>query len=199
MDPLLLDTAFARRVKSRRGALTEQCEALFEGVSRITLEIGCGHGHWLSAYSAANPEEHCVGVDIIAKRLKRADRKKESLELNKLLFIKAEAREFLEALPESVVLQKIFVLFPDPWPKKRHNRRRLIQDRFLHTLAERAGEGAQFFFRTDNKDYFEHGLEIVQAHARWALCEGEAWPFEHQSFFQDLLPDYQSLIARKIN
>ena len=81
------------------------------------LEIGAGHGHFLTAYAAAHPERTCVGLDIIAERVERANRKKNRARLDNLHFLHASAEDFLASLPENVRFADVFVLFPDPWPK----------------------------------------------------------------------------------
>ena len=84
----------------------------------ITLEIGCGHGHFLAAYAAAHPNEYCVGIDIIRDRLERAARKTTRANLTNVSFLLSDARMMVEHLPANMRLNRIFVLFPDPWPKR---------------------------------------------------------------------------------
>ena len=80
----------------------------------------CGHGHFLSAYAAAHPKTYCLGVDLVTQRIERANRKQTRLALQNLAFLKADVVETLASLPPYVQLAGIFVLFPDPWPKTRH-------------------------------------------------------------------------------
>ena len=120
----------------------------------LTLEIGCGHGHWLTAYSESNPDEPCIGIDLITKRIEKSNRKRERLDLPYLFFFKTEAKEFLENLPDSLILKRTVLIFPDPWPKKRHHKRRLIQHSFLDLLALHSVPNAELCFRTDHEDYF---------------------------------------------
>jgi tRNA G46 methylase TrmB len=68
----------------------------------ICLEIGCGHGHWLSSYAESDSQNIFVGIDLISKRIRKAERKKDSLKLENLFFLKAEASEFLHALPNDL-------------------------------------------------------------------------------------------------
>lgn len=160
----------------------------------LTLEIGCGHGHLLTAYAAAHPDETCLGVDLLRDRIVRANRKARRAGLANLAFIHAEAGVLLEALPMGVRLETIFVLFPDPWPKRRHHKNRLIQPDFLTTLARRAGAGAQLHFRTDFAPYFEAALETVTQHPEWKIVSA-AWPFEFVTVFQSRAVSYHSFTA----
>ena len=123
------------------------------GKAGITFELGCGHGHWLAAYAAAHPEESCVGIDLITHRVERSVRKQTLGKLDNVVFLKAEATEFLEALPSEVNLAKIFILYPDPWPKKKHHKNRFISEANLDRLAAHAAPGATLHFRTDDEAY----------------------------------------------
>lgn len=162
----------------------------------LTLEIGCGHGHFLAAYAAAFPQENCIGIDLITKRIERALRKRDLAALRNLDFFKADAEEFFEALPHKVTLDKLFLLFLDPWPKKRHHKNRLIQTEMLDRLSARAHAGTRLHFRTDHAEYFDWSRELVDAHPQWTRLPDAPWPFERETYFQSILPDaYQSLIA----
>lgn len=188
------------RIAELRAKLLETLPAdVAAGTRALTLEIGCGHGHFLAAYAAAFPQEFCIGLDLISKRIERAKRKRELAGLENLAFFKAEATELLLALPEKCRFGKIFFLFPDPWPKKRHHKNRLIQTEMLDRLAERSVAGTRLHFRTDHAEYFEWSRELVSAHPRWRPLSEAPWPFEHETYFQSILPDaYRSLVAEAV-
>ena len=162
----------------------------------LTLEIGCGHGHWLTAYSKSYSNDPCIGIDLITKRIEKSKRKRERLDLPYLFFFKTEAKEFLENLPDSLILKRTVLLFPDPWPKKRHHKRRLIQRPFLDLLAARSVANAELCFRTDHQDYFSWAVDHVNCNDSWRIDSKATWPFEHETFFQNILPEYQTFIAR---
>lgn len=160
------------------------------GGKPLTLEIGCGHGHYLNAYAAARPDEFSVGIDLIEDRIDRAERKATRAKLGNLAFVQAEASLFLGALaewPGAPKLARVFVLFSDPWPKRRHWKHRVVQTELLDTLAALSEVGARFHFRTDHSEYFSYAREVVQSHGKWRLAPGaeEPWPFEHVSVFEE--------------
>ncbi len=162
------------------------------------LEIGCGHGHWMVGYAESHPERFIVGIDLMNRRLALAMAKSSKRKLGNCAFVKAEALEFLEVLrPSGKRLERIFVFFPDPWPKRRHWSRRFFQKRSLDLLGECADPGAALFFRTDHGSYFEWTRELIRASSFWEETTSLPWPYESASFFQNLLPDYQSLIAHR--
>ncbi len=166
--------------------------------ARFTWEIGSGHGHFLAAYAQTHPTELCIGIDIVSERIDRALRKRDRATLANLHFVHAEARLFLETLPAEATFSRLFILFPDPWPKLRHHKHRIMQPDFLAAVAARAGEGARLYFRTDFTPYYDDTKAVLAAHADWELfADGaETWPFEHETVFQARAPSYHSLIAR---
>lgn len=159
---------------------------LTAGVS-LTLEIGCGHGHYLNAYAAAHPKEICVGLDLIGDRIDRAERKAARAQLDNLLFVQAEASLFLETLLAArpdIRLRRVFILFSDPWPKRRHWKHRVLQNALLDLLSPLTEPGSALHFRTDHPDYFSYALDITRAHHAWQLFDA-AWPFEFVSVFEE--------------
>jgi len=190
--------AIIEREKHRRALLAATCRDLFLRHNPEVLEIGCGHGHFIAAYAAANPKQYCVGIDLKNKRLRKSEKKREKRELNNLHFLKAEGCEFIEALDPTVRLNRIFILFPDPWPKKRHHKRRLIQDDFLSALSAHTSQEGNIYFRTDYQPYYEWTSEKIELSPYWIQDEKESWPFEEESYFEQILGEHRSFIARRI-
>lgn len=179
------------RVERLQAELREQLPA----GRPVTLEIGSGHGHFLNGYAQAHPDRFCVGIDIIHDRWERSEKKRDRAALKNLLFFRAEAREFLQALPPETGLDDVFILFPDPWPKRRHHKNRILQAEFLHDLAKRSLRGARLMFRTDHTEYFTASLETIRPHPDWRLDPSVPWPFELTTVFQARAPSFQSWIA----
>lgn len=186
---------FLARITERRAALRQEVAALLPPNRPIVWEIGSGHGHFLVQYAQAFPDKFCVGVDIIRDRLNRSGKKRDRAKLTNCHFVQAEAREFFDALPAGTTLQEIWVLFPDPWPKKRHHKNRIMQGEFLEALATRAGEGARLYFRTDHAEYFAAVMEFLPGLKTWRLDPAAPWPLEQETVFQARAPAYQSLVA----
>jgi tRNA (guanine-N7-)-methyltransferase len=184
---------------ARRQANVERLRATLAaalaGRTGLTFELGCGHGHWLAAYAAAHPDEFCVGIDLITHRVERSVRKQTLGKLDNVLFLKAEATEFLDALPATVTLRKIFILYPDPWPKKKHHKNRFINAENLARLAAHAAPGARLHFRTDNADYFAWTGEHLAAHPGWRVEPAAAWPFEQKTFFEERMKERRDMFA----
>jgi tRNA (guanine-N7-)-methyltransferase len=166
----------------------------------ILLEVGCGHGHWLTSFSELNPEYLCIGIDIINKRIQKCISKKERAELQSTFYYKIELTEFLEAFSTlNKTVDRIVFLFPDPWPKKRHFKHRMIQRDLMSKLRQITSNVTRFCFRTDYEGYFDWTKEIIQEHKDWDLVDGLGeWPHESPTFFQEMMGKYQSLIARPV-
>ncbi len=195
-DPRLPEDV-QRGVRERRVQLAETCATLLPD-GPATIEFGCGHGHYLTAYAEAFPHETCVGLDLVTKRIERASAKVHKRQLDNIYFLKAEVFEFLDVLPENVRFGRIFMLFPDPWPKKRHHKNRMIQHSLLDRVAELALPGAPFCFRTDHAEMFAWAQAHFEENPHWAIDESQPWPFECRSYFQDLMDSWQSLIACRV-
>ena len=180
---------------ARREALRADFARILPPGARLVWEIGCGHGHFLTAYAAAHPAALCLGVDQDAFRVRRAVKKQERAGLTNLHFLRAEARLFLDTLPPGVGLAAIFILFPDPWPKRRHHKHRLLQADFFRALAARAGQATPFCFRTDHEEYFREVEQLLAAHPDWRIVPGAPWPFEETTVFEQKAPSHHSLVA----
>jgi len=180
----------------RRDALHAEIAAAWpDAPARLVLEIGCGNGHFLSAYAAAHPGLPCAGLDLRLDRIEKARRKRDRAGLLHLQLFRCDARDFLQELPAATRLADVFMLFPDPWPKKRHHKNRLLQPSFLDALAARAGQGSRLFFRTDYRPYYDEAAAVIGAHRSWRLLPPGPFAFEHTTIFQSRAPLFHSLAA----
>lgn len=186
-----------KRVATRRRGLRQVLAQRFPEETRLSLEIGCGHGHWLVDYASEHPQKRCLGIDIAGGRIERALRKRQRAGIANVDFVKGEAMETLDSLPAHVSLGEVFVLFPDPWPKKRHWKNRLFCAVFLEQLAARCPAGTKCHFRTDHRNYFEWAEEEVARQALWRRDPSASWPFERETVFQLRADGFQSLIIVK--
>lgn len=119
----------------------------------LYLEIGSGKGEFISQYPISHPSWNFIGMEMSEKRIRNC-LKKLSIENNhnvRLFRHKADAG--IAELFRKESLSGVFIQHPDPWPKRRHHRRRLIQQDFLSALAEIMKPGAQVQISTDHEDY----------------------------------------------
>ena len=184
-----------KRQADRKDALSKTLAKYVSADTPIVFEAGCGHGHWLTSYASICPDWPCIGIDLIAGRIDKANAKKYKRNLPRLFFIKAELNEFLEVLAPAVRFQAVIFLFPDPWPKARHHKKRMIQLPLLKSLAERMTDSGALYFRTDDRNYFEWTEEHLAESSYWQIAKDRSWLHEEATYFQDLMDGYYSLIA----
>ncbi|MBF0379800.1 MAG: tRNA (guanosine(46)-N7)-methyltransferase TrmB [Magnetococcales bacterium] len=139
----------------------------FEKVSTTTklwLEIGFGNGEYLAHLAALNPDDCFIGVDVfqegVSALLRRLERQNSS---NVRVGVDNANIVLLEKIPFNS-LDRVVINFPDPWPKKRHHKRRLIQSEFLDLLAQRMISGGKISLATDWAEYSEWMLEHLEVH-----------------------------------
>jgi len=133
-----------------------------------SLEIGFGNGENLAALAAAHPERDYLGVEVHRSGVGRLMLSLEEQALSNVRIVCHDAVEVLEAqiAPES--LDEVLVLFPDPWPKKRHHKRRLIQSEPVARIASRLRTGGTLRLATDWEPYAQQMLETIGACAPFA-------------------------------
>ena len=182
---------------ARKAELVRACRADLAGVKRVVFEAGCGHGHWLTDYAEVNPSVFCIGIDLISWRIRKGNEKKVKRGLKNLQFYKAELSEFLGALPAAIRFDRTILLFPDPWPKAKHHRRRMIQPSFLDEVARRTERGGEFCFRSDDLPYFDWTVEHLTEHSEWEIDQLAQWPYESETYFQSLTDEHHSLVAKR--
>ena len=134
---------------------------LFPVEQPLELELGCGDGSFTLQYAQANPGRNIVALERLLGRITKLDRKGHRAGLKNLRLLRAEAAYVLEYLLPPVLLDAIHVYFPDPWPKKRHHKNRLISEPFPPLAKRLLREGGIVYLRTDNIEYFEQMLEVL--------------------------------------
>ena len=145
--------------------------ALFTAEQPLEFEIGSGDGSFTVQNALAPPGRNIVALERLLGRITKLDRKGHRAELKNLRLLRAEAAYVLEHLLLPGTLDAIHVYFPDPWPKKRHHKNRLISEP-LPSLAKRLlkTEGV-VYLRTDNVEYFEQMLEVFDGAAGFERAE----------------------------
>ena len=164
------------------------------GTSEIWLEIGFGDGAHLAWTAAAHPHISFIGCEVFANGVVRLLRSIKTQELRNVRIHKGDARVLLSVLPDAC-LSRVFVLFPDPWPKLRHHKRRLMQAGTVSALARVMRTGAELRFVSDHAEYFADCLATLQAHPDFALLPQipRDWPataYERKAIAAGRTPQY---------
>jgi len=138
-------------------------EALFGRDAPRTLEIGFGNGEALVALAAAHPEEDFLGIEVHRPGVGHLMLRAEALGLANLRVASRDAVEILGARVPDASLDAVLLYFPDPWPKKRHHKRRIVQPDFVALVASRLQAGGVLRMATDWQPYAEHMLDVAGA------------------------------------
>lgn len=136
-------------------------DAAFQRSADTILEIGFGMGETTQQIAQARPEDNFLGVEVfnagVGALLKRIDEAK----LSNIRIIQHDAVEVVRDMIAPESLAGIHIFFPDPWPKKRHHKRRLIQPDFINLLAQRLAPGGYIHCATDWEDYAKQMLSVL--------------------------------------
>ncbi|WP_304191438.1 tRNA (guanosine(46)-N7)-methyltransferase TrmB [Phenylobacterium aquaticum] len=162
-----------RTIKPRQAALVESLlpglrppagpfdpRALMPEAAEIWLEIGFGGGEHMAAQAGLHPDALIIGAEPFQNGVASALRHIDEAQLTNVRVLDGDARELMANLPDAS-LARIYVLFPDPWPKARHNKRRLVNAELLVELARVLKPGGGLRFATDWADYADWTLERV--------------------------------------
>ena len=131
-----------------------------------TVEIGFGNGEHLAALASAHPERDYLGIDVHRPGVGRLLLAVEARRLTNVRIICHDAVEVLERQVEPQSLAEVLILFPDPWPKKRHHKRRLVQGPFVELVTERLQPGGVLRLATDWQPYAHEMLATLAANPR---------------------------------
>lgn len=146
--------------------------AIFEREAPVTLEIGFGDGESLAEQAAQNPERDYIGTEVHRPGVGHLLREVERRGLTNVRVSDHDAVELLEHYIAPGSLDGVQVYFPDPWHKKRHHKRRLIQPPFVRLLASRMRPGGRLHLATDWAEYAEHMMEVLKECAQWFVPDG---------------------------
>jgi tRNA (guanine-N7-)-methyltransferase len=169
---------------------------IFGSTNPIEVDLGCGKGRFLSAHAAANPDRNFLGVDKKISRLRKVDKKICRSGLKNVHLLHVEAAYTVEYLlpPQSVAV--FYIFFPDPWPKRKHHRRRLFSPEFMTALHASLASNGCFHVATDHKDYFDTIRSIMTADRRFEEIEPFVPPEEERTDFEIIFRDRNISINR---
>ncbi|WP_063126019.1 tRNA (guanosine(46)-N7)-methyltransferase TrmB [Nocardia fusca] len=171
--------------RSRRGALTPNqqkswdrswpvlgrevadepldAEAWFGRSAPLVIEIGCGTGTATAAMALAEPHLNLIGIEVYQPGLAQLVQRIEREEIGNIRLLRGDAVDVLENMIAPGSLTGVRVFFPDPWPKARHHKRRLLQPATLALIADRLRPGGILHVATDHAGYAEHIAEVGAA------------------------------------
>ncbi len=135
---------------------------IFPKSDKVAIEVGFGTGALLVQMAANNPQTGYLGIEVYRSGIGRLLLQMENLGLSNIRIAEQDAYDVLCERVEPQSIDEIYVMFPDPWPKKRHAKRRLIQPKFSVACANCLKSSGQLFVATDIKDYAIHSLAVLE-------------------------------------
>lgn len=141
-------------------------ETLFAHPDPVALEVGFGHGETLLHEAQTCPQHNVLGIEVYRPALFSVLNKAAQLGLDNLRVVSGDAAILLPRFPDDCLL-KIRILFPDPWPKRRHHKRRLLQNRFMSECARCLAPGGALHLATDWPDYARQIEQVVREAGYW--------------------------------
>ncbi len=148
-------------------------EELLNGSRPLEVDLGCGDGTFLMEMAARFPERDFLGVERLLGRVSKVCRKSTRRGLGNLRVLRLESRYTVEWLLPPSSVSRLHLLCPDPWPKFKHHRRRLVQIDFLQAVWDVLVPGGEFLFMTDHEEYFAWAVEKEAAFGRFERLEWE--------------------------
>ena len=157
------------------GVPSDSCPLVFSELfgrdAPVVLEIGFGNGETLVEQAAANPDRDFVGVEVHEPGIGHCLIKASEAGIENLRLVNHDAIEVLQNQVPNHSLARLNLYFADPWPKKRHHKRRIVQDSFVELVADRLIAGGTLNIATDWANYAEHIDEVLARSARFELVE----------------------------
>lgn len=155
------------------GSIVEPLDlvALFPARQPLEVELGCGDATFLANYAQLHPDCNFIGVERLLGRIKKLDKKGRRAGLNNLRGVRIESSYFLQWLLPPGCSSALHVYFPDPWPKKKHRRHRLINESFPRLAHTALSPGGTVYLRTDDQDYYEQMTTVFAGDAMFVAVE----------------------------
>ena len=141
----------------------------------LEVDVGAGEGSFLLAIAQRHPERNFLGIERLLGRVRKICRRAERFGLENVRVLRLENSYAVRYMLPPRSVSKFHVSFPDPWPKRRHWRRRLIQPEFLDAIAAALVTSGELRIKTDDAPYFEHIRAVLSAQRDF--CE-HPWPNE---------------------
>lgn len=162
---------------------------VFSADQPLEVELGSGDGTFLVDLAKSKPDRNFIGIERLLGRIRKMERRARRAGLTNLRGVRIESSYFLEYLipPHSVAALHIY--FPDPWPKRKHRRHRLINERFAQLAYQALASVGLVYLRTDDRDYFEQMNGVFAASS---LFQSTETPADLAGLLTDFERDFQS-------
>ena len=160
--------------------LAEKRELFHEPEKPLEVDLGCGDGLFLETMAARYPERNFLGVERLIGRIEKTARRITREKLSNARVLRLESSYTLAWLLPDASVSRLHLLCPDPWPKKKHHKRRMFHDpEFLGGLARVLESGGEFLLKSDDTPYFEDAVEVMGEQASFSRLDWAEDAFFH--------------------
>ncbi len=149
---------------------------VFGNTHPVELDLGAGDGGFAAAMATRYPERNFLAVERLLGRVRKIEKKAKRLVLPNLRVLRLETSYTLQYLIPAGSVSAIHLLCPDPWPKRRHLKNRIVQEAFVRYVAEALTPQGFFHFATDHTEYFASGSEIIDQCPLLKPSDASPWP-----------------------
>jgi tRNA (guanine-N7-)-methyltransferase len=157
-------------------------EEIFDAPQPLEIELGAGDGSFLVAWAAQHPGRNFLAVERLLGRLRKIEKKVRRAGLLHVRLMRIEAGYFLEYMVRPGSVSAIHIYFPDPWPKRKHWRNRLVNDVFTEVVGRALVADGAIYLRTDDAPYFAQMKQVFDRNAKF---EAVATPPELEAVLTD--------------
>lgn len=154
-------------------------DAIFGRAAIRNLEIGFGKGEAILSMAQAYPEEDFLGIEVFNPGVGHVIDELRQTGVTNARVMRHDAVEVLSHQIPDASFDHIYIFFADPWPKKRHHKRRLINTKFTELLAKKLKLGGHLYLATDWKPYAEHILDVISANAQFENTSSNGYSARH--------------------
>lgn len=155
-----------------------EMDEIRNGARTLEIDLGCGDGTFLVELAGHYPERDFIGVERLLGRCRKVAKKIRRTGAANARILRLDSKYVVEWLLPVASVSRIHLLCPDPWPKFKHRRRRLVQIPFLEAVKTALKPGGELLFMTDHGEYFEEACDKIRESGLFAI---ETW--EEDSFF----------------
>ena len=162
---------------------------LFPHDQPLEVELGSGDGSFLANYAKLRPDHNFLGVERLLGRLRKLDRKCLRAGLANVRGLRIESSYFLEYLLPRGSVSALHIYFPDPWPKRKHRKNRLVNTRFTELARQVLSSHGVVYLRTDDENYFAQMITVFAENSAFQPVET---PFDLVAVVTDFERNFQS-------
>jgi tRNA (guanine-N7-)-methyltransferase len=163
-----------------------------EYAGKLDLEIGFGRGRFMRLYAGQHPQRHIVGVEVRKQIVDVLQQRVLDLGLKNVHLIHSQGQIVLEDVIPDRSLERVFIFHPDPWMKKRHHKRRIVNNHLLAALSKKMAPDGRVYISTDVPQLWESMTEAFAEHRDFVPCEDTA-------FWQQYYDTHWDLFCRRVN